>query len=59
MLSYDEWYDKSGYKKREEIENWLDTVPDSFDVDKFITSDDIDEYLFKEYESQLGEYEDR
>lgn len=55
-MCYDDWYHHFGYKIEEDIQDWLNSCPSSFiEIDYF----DIQDILDSEFESLIGELEDR
>lgn len=56
IQSYDDWFNYCGYKLQEELEDWVWNCPTSFFDDGLV---DIQQILEDEYESYVGEAEDR
>lgn len=56
MLSYDEWYDKIGYRMQEVYEEWQDLAPSDYLLEDIPS---VEEYLIDEYEGMISDYMDR
>lgn len=60
-VTYDDWYETSGYLIQMELEDWFDSAPIFLDIDSIISGnidDFISYFLMDSYESYISEYED-
>ena len=62
VLSYEDWFDKSGENYADFIENWLERRPSGITLQSlgiYDLSDFVNEKVLEAYEDYVSDFEDR